>query len=58
MFLGWSFLGTFKLASAGPFVASRLAADGFSFGFGCFPREALELEARAFAFPPVFEEVA
>lgn len=31
-FLGWNFLGTFKLASAGPFAAFTIviAADGFS----------------------------
>ncbi len=29
MLLGWNVLGTFKLASAGPFAASRIAADGF-----------------------------
>lgn len=35
MFVGWNFLGTFKLASAGPFVASFLSLMGFRFDLSC-----------------------
>ena len=34
-FVGWNFLGTFKLASAGPFVASFLPLMGFRFDLSC-----------------------
>ena len=35
VFVGWNFLGTFKLASAGPFGANLLPLTGFRFDIAC-----------------------
>jgi hypothetical protein len=66
-FVGWNFLGTFKLASAGPFVASFSPRMGFRFYFAriCVVSDqfcciwsvmsALGVVSGSIAFPP-FDE--